>query len=360
MKRLKLAEYVWLDGNQPTQQIRSKGRVVELTDTPTIDDFPDWGFDGSSTNQAAGDSSDCILKPVTFIKDPVRRDGDFIVMCEVYNADGTPHETNGRAKLRQIMAAGGDAHKPWIGFEQEYTLFQNRQPLGWPDNGFPGPQGPYYCGVGAEEIFGRPLAEEHAIKCIEAGIFYYGLNAEVMPGQWEFQIGHRGVSGEEADVLTTSDHLWLARWLLYRLGEEYGIRVSFDNKPIKGDWNGAGMHTNFSTTKTRDPQTGKETIDNAVKALEQKHSQHIPVYGDKLEERLTGLHETCDIHTFKSGVSDRGASIRIPQEVALKGYGYFEDRRPGANANPYLVSAALVASVCGIDTDYQSFLPNVS
>lgn len=356
MTSLNLVEYIWIDGALPTRQLRSKARVLKLSDNPTIDEFPEWSFDGSSTNQASGGDSDCILKPVNFVKDPTRREGSYLVMCEVFNPDGqTPHESNSRAQLRAVLDAGAAEQEPWIGFEQEYTLFNQRIPLGWPEYGFPAPQGPYYCGVGAEEVFGRDLAEEHAEKCLEAGILIYGINAEVMPGQWEFQIGYRGDDSEDNSILNVADHTWFARWLLSRLGEDFGIQVSVDNKPVKGDWNGAGMHTNFSTKATRTPGEGKAAIEKAVKLLGQKHADHIPLYGAQLEERLTGLHETSDIHTFNAGTADRGCSIRVPRTIDLKGCGYFEDRRPGANADPYLVAARLAATVCEVDESVMTF-----
>ena len=352
---IKQAEYIWLDGSVPTRQLRSKTRVVCFDSEPAIDDFPEWSFDGSSTNQATGDDSDCLLQPVSYVKDPIRGEGNFLVMCEVLNPDGTPHESNSRAQLRAVLDAGASKLDAWIGFEQEYTLFQHRNPLGWPEDGFPGPQGPYYCGVGSRDVFGRGLAEKHTQVCIDAGVMIYGINAEVMPGQWEFQVGYRGIESEASDVLTVSDHTWFARWLLRRLGEEFGVHASFDNKPIKGDWNGAGMHTNFSTTDTRDPAKGKKAIENAVEKLSKRHAEHIALYGHGLGDRLTGDHETCDIHTFRHGVADRGSSIRIPQTVNIKGSGYFEDRRPGANADPYLVAARLCLTVAGIDESVFTF-----
>ncbi len=349
MSKFTLAEYIWMDGAVPTRHLRSKARVVNVGANPKVEDFPEWSFDGSSTRQADGHDSDCILKPVYYINDPIRGEGNFLVMCEVMNPDGTPHESNSRAQLRAVLDAGGSKLESWCGFEQEYTLFKDRQPLGWPQYGYPAPQGPYYCGVGADEVFGREVVEAHAELCLQTDLLFYGINAEVMPGQWEFQIGFRGDASETADSITMCDQTWLARWMLYRVAEEFGITVSTENKPMKGDWNGAGMHTNFSTKDTRDKAKGKKAIDDACAALSKKHAEHIAVYGANLAERLTGHHETCDINTFRVGTADRGCSIRIPQPVALKGYGYFEDRRPGANADPYLVAARLIATVAGID-----------
>lgn len=346
---INIAEYMWMDGAKPTQKIRSKTKMLNLPKDFTIDSFPEWSFDGSSTYQASGHKSDLALKPVCFVKDPIRGEGNYLVMCEVFNPDGTPHETNTRAELRRVLDAGADKEDSWFGFEQEYTLFKGRVPLGWPNEGYPAPQGPFYCGVGSDEVFGRDLVETHLEACVRAGIMIYGINAEVMPGQWEYQIGYRGLEGESANPLTVSDHSWLARWLLYRIGEEFGVMATLDPKPVRGDWNGAGQHTNFSTKSMRDPKTGMATIENAISMLQKKHKEHISVYGDRLHERLTGLHETCNINQFKSGVSDRGASIRIPLHVSKNGYGYLEDRRPGANADPYVIAARILKSICNID-----------
>ena len=347
---VKFAEYIWMDGARPTQKLRSKSRVVNLVGANKAipSDFPEWGFDGSSTYQAEGRTSDLTLKPVCVVNDPLNGGGDYLVLCEVMNPDGTPHETNTRAKLRSVLDKGADKEEAWFGVEQEYTLFKGRTPLGWPDSGYPAPQGPFYCGVGADEVFGRELVERHARACMDAGLMLFGTNAEVMPGQWEFQIGYRGLEDEHASPLNVADHVWLARWLLYRLGEEYGINATLDNKPVQGDWNGAGQHTNFSTKATREKATGMKAMNEVIALLEKKHDAHIAVYGDKLNERLTGLHETCRIDEFRSGVGHRGASIRIPAQVAEKGCGYLEDRRPGANADPYTVAARILATICNI------------
>ncbi|MCE3238758.1 MAG: glnA [Gammaproteobacteria bacterium] len=339
--------YIWIDGTSPTQTLRSKVKIVPLTQgTYDPKDYPQWNFDGSSTYQATGHDSDLILQPVCIVDDPILGANNFLALCEVLNPDQTPHVSNKRTRLVQVMAEKGYAYQPWIGFEQEYTLFRGQQPLGWPDRGYPAPQGPFYCGVGADEVFGRHLIEEHTQACLDAGLMLYGTNAEVMPGQWEFQIGYRGVDTESADPVTVCDHLWLARWLLYRLGEDHDITAKLHPKPVKGDWNGAGKHTNFSTQEMRDPKTGMAAIHKAIEALEKRHNEHIAVYGHDLELRLTGKHETANIAEFISGVGHRGASIRIPRPVANKGYGYLEDRRPGANANPYEVATMLVETIC--------------
>ena len=342
-----LAEYIWIDGSRPTAALRSKARFIRSDRSLSLDSFPVWSFDGSSTGQSLGNNSDLLLQPVCFYRDPIRGKGNYLVLCEVLNADGSPHPTNTRSILRESLAQAGSSLEPWLGFEQEYTLFQHNRPLGWPEQGEPRAQGPFYCSVGSSNAYGRPLVEEHAAICMDAGLMFYGINSEVMPGQWEFQLGYRGLDTETAHALRVSDELWIARWLLHRVAEDFDIEVRFDNKPMPGDWNGAGCHTNFSTAQTRHPDKGLAAIDKIVHLLSQQHEAHIDVYGDKLSERLTGHHETCSIHEFRSGVADRGCSIRIPQQVQLQGYGYLEDRRPGANCDPYLVAARLIETIRG-------------
>jgi len=342
-------EYIWLDGTRPTN-IRCKTRILFFNDNKKINlsSFPNWGFDGSSTNQADGVNSDLILKPVSFIADPIKGKNNYLVLNEVYNVDNSPHDTNSRFQLRQQMDKYGSILDPWIGFEQEYTLFKNSRPYGWPANGYPSPQGPFYCGIGIDKTCGREISEEHIQTCLNAGIMLFGANAEVMLGQWEFQIGYRGKSDESADPLNVSDHLWFARWLLFRIAEKYNVVVSLDNKPVIGDWNGAGNHTNFSTKYTRNIKNGWSYIQKLILALSKRHEEHIANYGEGLDKRLTGLHETCDISTFKSGKRDRTVSVRIPDSVFKQKYGYIEDRRPGANCDPYLVAAQLIKTAKSI------------
>ena len=328
----KYLEYIWLDGSTPEPQLRSKTKILEDSE---YKEPPIWGFDGSSTQQAEGEASDCVLKPVTVYEDPFRSNGN-LVLCEVYDVEGDPHITNTRANLRlQFEEHQIRSKAPWFGLEQEYTFFKDGKPLGFVSSKMK-PQGEYYCGVGSDKIYGREIVEEHALNCDIAGIKICGINAEVMPGQWEFQIGPEL-------PLKVADDVWIARWILHRTAEEHGVVVSFDPKPAEGDWNGAGAHTNFSTKAMR---SHYDAIEKAAKALEAKHKEHIELYGSGNEKRLTGDHETCDIDTFRWGVSDRGASIRIPWQVAKVGNGYLEDRRPSANCDPYLVFEKIVDTVC--------------
>ncbi len=324
------AEYVWIDGSKPTPKLRSKGKVVLTGEEPPI-----WGFDGSSTNQAPGENSDCVLRPVLVCPDPIRGEPHKLVMCEVLLPDMTPHPSNTRAAC-EAVAGRFENLDTWFGIEQEYTFFQGARPLGFPENGFPAPQGGYYCGVGFDEVFGRDIVEDHMDACIKAELMIAGINGEVMPGQWEFQIGPIGAPA-------VGDHLWLARWLLYRIGEKYGVSATLDPKPVRGDWNGAGAHTNFSTNVMRE---NYEACIAAAEALSTRHDLHIANYGHRIEERLTGLHETCSFREFRYGVSDRGASVRIPWQVARDGKGYIEDRRPNANCDPYTVTRLIIETVC--------------
>jgi len=324
------AEYIWIDGQKPTGKLRSKTKIVADGEAPPI-----WGFDGSSTEQALGSSSDCVLRPVRVVPDPIRGGDNRLVMCEVLNTDMTAHESNTRAACTEVYERY-KSHEPWFGIEQEYTFFKDGRPHGWPAGGFPAPQGGYYCGVGADEIWGRDIVEAHTEACIDAGLAISGTNAEVMIGQWEFQIG-------PGDPLKVADEVWLARWLLYRIAEEFDISAHLMPKPVQGDWNGAGAHTNFSTVEMRE---GYDAIIAACEALGKKSDMHIKNYGAGIEQRLTGLHETAPWTEYNYGVSDRGASVRIPWQVAREGKGYIEDRRPNANMDPYVVTRLITETVC--------------
>ncbi len=339
-----LAQYIWIDGSEPTPQLRGKTKVLKdadlgpSTNYDNVDDipldaFPVWGADGSSTNQASGDDSDIILKPVRAVRDPFR-DGGYIVLCEAFDGEEKPLESNARARLRQLLDEGAAEAEAWFGFEQEYTLLQDRvRPLGFPKDGFPGPQGPYYCAVGTANVVGRDFYEDFIQATIDAGVPVTGYNWEVMPGQAEVQVF--------GDALAGPDHLWITRWLLHRTSEHHDVRVSLDPKPAEGDWNGAGMHTNFSTRAMRE-DGGLAVIEKACAQIGERIEEHLAAYGAGYERRLTGDHETASYKEFSFGVADRTASIRIPRQVAQDGKGYLEDRRPNANACPYEIAYQMI------------------
>jgi glutamine synthetase len=332
MAKLKL-EYIWLDGYTPIASLRSKTKIVDGDPaTLKLADCPQWGFDGSSTQQAEGKSSDCLLKPVALYPDASRKNG-FLIMCEVLLPNGTPHPTNSRATIE-------DDPGTWFGFEQEYFFYQDGRPLGFPEEGYPAPQGPYYTGVGYKNVgpVAREIVEDHIDLCIAAGINIEGINAEVAKGQWEFQIFGKGAK-------TAADEMWVARYLLARACEKHCIDVEWRCKPIKGDWNGSGMHSNFSTTHMRE-KGGKDYFEKLMAAFNTHRDEHIAVYGPDNHLRLTGLHETQSIDKFSYGLADRGASVRIPHSFVNSGYkGYLEDRRPNSAADPYLVASRIIKTI---------------
>jgi glutamine synthetase len=341
-------EYIWLDGNTPEPNLRSKTKIINMPDiqgvifplSPTVEDLPIWFFDGSSTGQAEGNYSDCALKPVHMIYDPNRTTENseaYLVMCEVMMPDGvTPHPSNTRATIPE------DDESFWFGFEQEYVLINpgTGLPLGFPQAGYPEPQGPYYCSVGYDNAVGREIVESHLDTCLFAGLNVTGINAEVMKGQWEFQM--LGYGAKQA-----ADELWLARYLMYRISERHEVLFDLHPKPVDGDWNGSGMHCNFSNDRMR--EEGGEYLEQICEAFQALHPEHIAEYGSKNELRLTGKHETASINEFKVGVSDRGASIRIPQTTAAAVKGYLEDRRPASNADPYRIVARIVKTINTIE-----------
>jgi len=342
MAKYKL-EYIWLDGYTPLANLRSKTQIKEFASFPKLGDLPDWGFDGSSTQQAEGKSSDIVLKPVAVFPDTTRING-VLVMCETYQHTGVPTPSNSRATIP-------DDPDTWFGFEQEYFLYQNGRPYGFPVDGFPAPQGPYYTGVGYKNVGSkaREIVEKHIDLCLNAGINIEGINAEVAKGQWEFQIFGKGSK-------SAADQMWVARYILTRLCESYEIDIEWRCKPILGafnqplDWNGSGMHSNFSTKHMREVG-GKAYFEKLMAAFDKYRAEHIAVYGPENELRLTGLHETQSIHKFSYGVADRGASIRIPHSFVNNAYkGYLEDRRPNSAADPYLVAGRILKTIQSVPT----------
>lgn len=365
-------EYIWLDGSNP-QQLRSKTKITNQHYGLDATKYDVWSFDGSSTNQAKsgkGKNTDCLLKPVFVSDDPFRGNPHKLVLCEVLTPEGKPHPSNHRraleALLNELNLGGADKFagtdwstihesfkkdSPWFGWEQEYTLTHKPNspfsagigiPLGFSSDYHnpiktPRPQGDYYCGVGADTVVGREIVEEHMDKCIEIGLCISGINAEVLLGQWEYQIG-------PVTALNGSDQLWISRYILQRVAEKHNINVSLHPKPIKGDWNGTGCHVNFSTKEMRE-KGGLSLIKETMEKLKENHRNHIEVYGLHNEERLTGEHETSGINDFSFGFSTRDTSIRIPAQSIIDERGYFEDRRPASNCDPYLVAARMLKTV---------------
>jgi glutamine synthetase len=338
MTKFKL-EYIWLDGYEPTPNLRSKTKIVAFAGTPALEELPLWNFDGSSTRQAEGSSSDCFLQPVALFPDPARENA-FLVMCEVLLPDLTPHPSNSRATIPDDPGA-------WFGFEQEYFLYRDGAPLGFPKEGFPAPQGEYYTGVGFRNVgdVARRIVDEHIDLCLAAGIDLEGINAEVAKGQWEFQIFGKGSK-------RAADELWIARYLLMRLCERYGVDVNWHCKPLGAelDWNGSGLHTNFSTEYMRETG-GEEYFASLMAAFDAYKEDHIAVYGPDNHMRLTGLHETQSIDKFNYGIADRGASVRVPHSFVQNGYcGYLEDRRPNSLGDPYRIAGRILQTIVTVPT----------
>ena len=320
-------EYIWIDNNY---NLRSKIKVIYNTHINDINDIPEWNYDGSSTQQAVGSDSEVIIKPRRVFssnKDPYH----MFVLCDTYTFNNEVLSTNNRAHANLLFNKKLD-EKPWFGIEQEYFLIDSKtnKPLGYDKDKT---QGQYYCSVGAENAFGRQIAEEHLLECIDYGIKMSGINAEVAPGQWEYQVG-------PCEGIEAGDHLWMARYLLQKITEKYGIIVNMDPKPLSGDWNGSGCHTNYSTKAMRegaDNKTGLYYINQAIDKLSKKHIEHMEVYGSGNELRMTGKRETASYHIFTHGTANRGASVRIGNTNLKNEKGYFEDRRPSSNCDPYLV-----------------------
>jgi len=322
-----VAEYVWLGGNS---EFRSKSRTLYMNEL-TLENIPRWNYDGSSTGQAKGSDSEIILHPVSYYNDPFRksrhRGRNILVMCTTYTPDDIPLSNNHRHWAEEVFSHNTN-EEPWFGMEQEYFLInpETNMPIGFDKDV---PQGQFYCSVGAVNTFGRIVADTHYHMCLEAGIKISGVNAEVAPGQWEFQVGPCG-------GLEMGDHLLMARYILERVAENYQLVVDYHPKPLSGDWNGSGCHTNYSTISTRS-KNGLNVIYSYIELLRLHHEEHMEQYGADNHLRMTGKHETASYDTFTYGRANRGASVRIGNETVKNGYGYFEDRRPASNCDPYLV-----------------------
>ena len=327
----KIYEYIWLDSDN---EFRSKTRIIYSNNYIELYNLPIWNYDGSSTGQALGSDSEIFLKPVAIFKDPFRKNmSAYLIWCSCYDKNKIPL-SNGHRNLAVDIFNKYKEQEPWFGIEQEYFIIEPKTnlPLGFKNGAIPEPQGKYYCGVGANRVFFREIPETHMEHCLYAGIKICGINAEVAPYQWEYQIG-------PSEGIEAGDHLWISRYILNRVAELVGLSISYHPKPLGSntDWNGSGCHTNFSTKLMREPD-GIQYINKAIYNLSLKHKIHMDFYGEHNRERMSGLHETSSYDVFTFGRANRGASVRIPNSVLEESKGYFEDRRPAANCDPYLVT----------------------
>ena len=323
-------EYIWLDKFQKT---RSKVKITSDS-INSIKDIGDWNFDGSSTGQAIGHDSDVFLKPVKMYRNPFDQMNSLLVLCECF--DDPNHKIVNKANSRRELVdiENQIKHlKPLVGIEQEYVIYDRKTmlPFKWINAKTPGlgPQGPYYCSAGGDRAFGRDVVEEHMKLCLDTDLAYLGYNAEVLPSQWEFQIG-------TIEPLQAADDLVIARYIMDRVTEKYDLFINYDPKPVQGDWNGSGGHVNISTELMRE-NNGIDEIRNILKKLELKHQDAMKVYGEDNHFRLSGNHETSNMNKFTWGIGHRGASVRITKKVLEQNKGYFEDRRPASNLDPYKV-----------------------
>lgn len=342
-------EYVWLDGKKT---VRSKTKVMGRNENwsecymPTDpEDIPDWNYDGSSTYQAFTESSEVFLYPVKVYPNPFVRSGSgCIVLCK------TSDPLCSVTIAEEIFREKPD-DRPMFGLEQEFFIIDQGtgKPLGWPINGEPKAQGDYYCSVGAGCAFGRDYIDECMERLIEMKIPVTGMNYEVAPGQAEFQVCDVGLDGAHA--------LIMLRYVLARVGERYNYSIEYDPKPIQGNWNGSGCHVNFSTEAMRN-EGGYEIIKGCMDYLERSHRDDLKLYGKNNEKRLTGKHETSSMDQFSWGVANRATSVRVPTQTEKENKGYFEDRRPASNIDPYLVCSNLY-KVCCLDHESLANDPQV-
>jgi glutamine synthetase len=327
--------------------------------------LPQWNYDGSSTEQAAGRDSEVTLNPVYCVPCPFHR-GRYTVLCQTLDREEKALDNYPWAKSVFDDARTKQEH-PWYGLEQEYFIMDSAGvPLGLKKAV---KQGQYYCSVGTGNAHGRIISDQHYQCCLDAGLEISGTNAEVAPGQWEFQIG-------PVEGLAAACQLQLARYFLVKLTENHDLRVSFHPKPkiLRDDekergtkWNGSGCHANFSTALMRkknmsgsnDPDgfcEPLEHIESAIRALSEKHDLHMMYYGEDNRLRMTGECETAAYDKFTSGRANRCASVRIPNEVIKNECGYFEDRRPAANCDPFLVTGLIAVTVLRLDDKLEALI----
>ena len=340
MKQKCILEYIWLDVNN---NFRSKVKIEKLKLGFQASDLEIWNFDGSSTGQATGDDSEIFIKPYLILQSQTNtdiNDNYYYVFCECLNTDiKTPHKTNTRTNAFEFFNQPEVISiDPMFGIEQEFFVFKDGKPIVWKDE-MTAPQGDYYCGNGGKSILhsSRKFLDKVIDTLNRWGINTTGYNFEVAPGQMEIQICEKGIMA--------ADYLIVLRFILTRYAEEYGWDIVLTPKPefLSGDkWNGSGCHVNFSTAEMRQTTIQSISFDktiNLIQNMKESHSRDIMHFGSENNKfRLGGKNETSSYDTFTYGVANRGSSIRIPRYFVNNLYGYIEDRRPGADMDPYIVT----------------------
>ena len=345
--KVTLVDYVWIDADN---SYRFKTKVVH-NKIESIDELEIWNFDGSSTGQSVGKITEVLLKPVKIYKNPFRLSNktstSLMVLCETFDKNMVPIKSNKRNKAFKIFNKK-QKNEPLFGLEQEYIITKRELNKSFSLFGEHPEKinGKYYCGIGHEFSYGRHIAEVHLHYCLVAGIKICGINQEVTASQWEYQIG-------PSLGIDAGDDLHMSRYVLYRLSEMFKVNIELHPKPIKNE-NGSGCHVNFSTKKMREGYTNKNGkyynglhyIMKAIDKLGNKHTTHMKKYGKDNDMRMTGIHETASYDKFDYSVGGRSSSIRIPTNVYKNKKGYFEDRRPASNMDPYVVTKLIYKTSC--------------
>lgn len=334
-------DYVWVDGTG--ENVRSKARTIEFI-PDNHKEVPVWGSDGKASMLPVPKESDVLLVPVAIYNDPFRRGNNKLVLCDTYEYDGKALPTNHRKSFCDALNKVCDQEIMW-GLEQQYMVMDmDERPFGWPVMlGEPRKHMGYYCSVGGNKVYGREIAESHYRACLYAGVQIASIHPDAIPGQWEFQIGvSPGIKGP--------DDLWMARYILGRISEEYGTHICYHPKRYE-NLSGSSCHVNFSTKATR-KDNGLSTLQEYMQKLSKRHDEHLKKYdpygGEQNKRRLTGKDGASAADTFSSGVGDKNLSVRITKESETKKKGYVEDRRPAANGDPYAVCDMIVRT-CLLD-----------
>ncbi|KAG7487160.1 glutamine synthetase-like [Solea senegalensis] len=318
--------YVWI--NEDKENLLSKTRTLQQ-EPAGIRDIPEWDTASNALNEQ-------ILVPVRMFRDPFTLDPNKLVLCEVLTDKYVPTGNSQRSPCVKVREEVKE-FEPWFGMEQEYMLCgSDGKPYGQPAQGwkFRGVS----CAVGSDNVYGRDISICHYRACLYAGVKIGGTNSETLGSQWEFQVG-------PCEGTELGDHLWMARYILHRVCEDFDAVASLDVKPADESSATSGCHINFSTKEMRS-EGGLQYIEGAISRLSKHHSQHLSVYdphgGADNKRRLTGQKTTSEFNKFSSAVGRRDVSVRIPGHVFRKGCGYFEDRRPAANCDPFSVIKALL------------------